>query len=55
MLVQDELNNREQAIHHLSLISPNCDLPSVFELKQNFAKYTFYGCRILIKALFSEL
>ena len=32
---------------NLSLISLNHDIPSVFELKQNFAKYTFYGCRIL--------
>ena len=32
---------------NLSLISPNHDIPSVFELKQNFAKHTFYGCGIL--------
>ena len=29
---------------NLSLISPNCDIPSVFELKQNSAKCTNYGC-----------
>ena len=32
-----------QACH----LFPNHDISSVFELKQNFAKYTFYSCMTL--------
>ena len=43
----------------LSLISPNHDIPSVFKLKQNFAKNTFlqlYDTKATnIKAVFSEV
>ena len=39
---------------------PICDIPSVFELKQNFAKYGLYGCTIVainsnIKDLYLEV
>ena len=34
---------------HMNLLfmSLDSDIPSIFESKQNFAKYTFYGCGIL--------